>query len=42
MECSFSVVLSAAGSTKRLLDQELIGTESAPTVVGILLEVRVR
>ena len=31
-----------AGSTKRLLDQELIGTESAPTVVGILLEVRVR
>ena len=31
-----------AGSTKRLLDQELIGTENAPTVVGILLEVRVR
>ena len=31
-----------AGSTKRLLDQELIGTENAPTVVGILLEVIVR
>ena len=31
-----------AGSTKRLLDQELIDTENAPTVVGILLEVNVR
>ena len=31
-----------AGSTKRLLDQELIDTENAPTVVGIMLEVNVR
>ena len=31
-----------AGSTKRLLDQELIDTENAPTVVGIMLEVTVR
>ena len=30
-----------AGSTKRLLDQELIDTENAPTVVGIMLEVNV-
>ena len=31
-----------ARSTRRLLDRALINSDNAPTVVGILLEVRVR